>query len=354
MGYRKLKSGRWRVVARLWNSGKVLHKQSTIDGTRETAKALLEKLKDELRTGRPNSSLTLNAISTFQEILTLYIERRGGLSGPDVSRCETIRRDLGAIPINAFAERFDKYLKMMRVTPTAKTGRPPSNASINRIQEIVKAAFNLAVRLDAIPGNPITNVRFPKLAEKKRDRYLVEDERIRLFNSIREKAPYLEPFIRYSIMVPCRKSELTNLPREAYNAVTNTIYVPDSKAGIPIYKPVPGEMKSYFRNIPADCPFLFYRQESGGYRPLGDFKKAWRTCLKAAGIVNCRVHDLRHCAASDLTIAGNSERAIMDIAGWKTPMLSTYWHKNSLRSAQMIRFPGKCDSAVIVSAAGNG
>jgi hypothetical protein len=45
-------------------------------------------------------------------------------------------------------------------------------------------------------------------------------------------------------------------------------------------------------------------------------------------------------------IAGNSERAIMDIAGWKTPMLSTYYHKDSLRSAQTIRFPGKCEASV--------
>jgi hypothetical protein len=40
---------------------------------------------------------------------------------------------------------------------------------------------------------------------------------------------------------------------------------------------------------------------------------------------------------------GNSERAIMDIAGWKTPMLSTYWHKDSLRSAKTILFRGRCE-----------
>ena len=51
---------------------------------------------------------------------------------------------------------------------------------------------------------------------------------------------------------------------------------------------------------------------------------------------NIRVHDLRHVAASDLYAAGISEREIMDIAGWKTTMLSTYRHLDSLKSAQRI------------------
>jgi integrase len=136
------------------------------------------------------------------------------------------------------------------------------------------------------------------------------------------------------------------LRREAYNAFTNTIYVPESKAGIPIYKPVPEELKEYFQGVPAACPWLFYRQDKDGFHPLGDFRKAWHSCLKAAKLQNVRVHDLRHVAASDLCAAGNSERAIMDIAGWKTPMLSTYWHKNSLRSAQTIKFPGNCEASV--------
>ena len=158
-------------------------------------------------------------------------------------------------------------------------------------------------------------------------------------NAIEASAPYLLPFVRYSLLVPCRKSELVNLPREAYNAFTNTVYVPKSKAGIPIHKPVPDEMKKYFQGIPAGCPWLFYRQDGeGDFHPLGDPRKAFKSCLKAAGLENVRIHDLRHVAASDLCACGNSERAIMDIAGWKTPMLSTYWHKDSLKSAQTIQF----------------
>jgi integrase len=106
-------------------------------------------------------------------------------------------------------------------------------------------------------------------------------------------------------------------------------------------------MKDYFQGVPAGCPWLFYRQDrKGGFHPLGDCKKAFQACVKSAGLQNVRIHDLRHVAASDLCAVGNSERAIMDIAGWKTPMLSTYWHKDSLRSAQNIQFSRKCEASV--------
>jgi integrase len=98
-------------------------------------------------------------------------------------------------------------------------------------------------------------------------------------------------------------------------------------------------MRDYFRSIPPESPWLFYRQDkSGNYLQLGSLQKPWTFCVKKAGLSNIRIHDLRHCAASDLYAAGNAERVIMDIAGWKTPMLSTYRHKDSLKSAQVIRF----------------
>ena len=347
--------GRWRVIVRLRRNGRIYHRQDTITGTLEQARAKSAELKDSIRTGA-KCSLKLSTISTFKEAVDFYLERHEeGRSKPLFDR---LKNDLGGVLIADMGERFDKWILLMRASKRYKIGTPLKAGTINRYIAWTKAVLNFAVRHGLIEKNPVRHIE--KLEETPRDRYLVEDERARLFNAIRETAPYLEPFIRYSIMVPCRKGELVSLPGEAYNAITNTVYVPDSKAGIPIYKPVPDEMKSYFRNIPADCPYLFYRTIGGNkrkprieYRPLGDFKKAWRACLKKAKIVNCRIHDLRHCAASDLTVAGNSERVIMDIAGWKTPMLSTYWHKNSLRSAQMIRFPGQCDSAVIVSKAVN-
>ena len=187
--------------------------------------------------------------------------------------------------------------------------------------------------------NPISKTRFPKLKEKARDRYLTEDERMRLFNVARQHAPYIVPILQYAMLVPCRLSELVNLRRENYDTFTNTLFIPDSKAGIPIHKQIPEEMKEYFRSIPTGCPWIFYRKdENRQYHQLKVFRRTFRTCLRKAEIHNFKFHDTRHISASDLYAAGNSERAIMDIAGWKTPMLTTYRHKDSLQSAIGIHF----------------
>jgi len=73
--------------------------------------------------------------------------------------------------------------------------------------------------------------------------------------------------------------------------------------------------------MPSETPFLFYRQEKGAYLPLGDFKRAWKTCLRLAGIGDYHFHDTRAQAATDLIDNGTPERVVMQIAGWRTDML---------------------------------
>ncbi|HEX2955792.1 MAG TPA: site-specific integrase [Chitinispirillaceae bacterium] len=261
-----------------------------------------------------------------------------------------LNKELGTVILPDFAGVFDAFITAYRKTPTIhRKGR--SAASPNRFIEIAQAAFNYAVKAELLDKNPITKHRFPKGEEKPRDRYLSDVERIRLLSAIREHRPYLIPFIEYNLAVPCRKSELVQAKREHYNPFANTILIPDSKADIPINKPVPPSMKEYFRNIPLDCPYLFYRQDrEGKFHPLGDFKREWKFCLKQAGIVDTRIHDLRHISATELYSNGIPEREIMDIAGWKTPMLSTYRHKNSLKTAQKInRFFEECADTVQIA-----
>jgi integrase len=283
-------------------------------------------------------SLKLQALKDFGGLIDLFSEKRGPFCYSHEQKIVVLKEALGKIALGVFADTFEQYLKVLKNTsPRFRKGKR-SNHSINRDVEIVRAVFGLAVELEVIDRNPITKTRFPALEEKPRDRYLSQDERLRLLNAIQMHRPYLLPVIQYMLAVPCRKTELTTAKREQYSPFSQTIYIPDSKADIPIYKPVPSEMKRYFDSIPAECPWLFYRRDDAGYHPVGDYKNAWRFCLKKAELHNVRIHDLRHIAATDLYEAGNPERMIMDVAGWKTPMLSSYRHKDSFRSAQGIQF----------------
>ena len=67
-----------------------------------------------------------------------------------------------------------------------------------------------------------------------------------------------------------------------------------------------------------DCPYLFHRSS----RPIKDFRVSWATACKKVGLVGGREgiipHDLRRCAARNLSRAGVREQVAMRITGHKT------------------------------------
>jgi integrase len=343
MAIKKLGTNKWqvRVSVRDNKLGYPISKQITLTGTQAEAKLREADLIQELQA---QCSLTSYA-STFSDAVDLYVKKlhlQGKLSKQHKQMVDFVRRELGHIRIDVFAEQFSVYRKHLLTAPTIH-GKVRCSASINRYTSIVRAVFNHLQALEIIDKNPITAFKFPKLDERPRDRYLNQDERLRLINTIQEYRPHILPIIQYMLLVPCRVSELMTAKREQYNPFNGTIYIPDSKAGIPIHKPIPEEMQDYFKSIPSDCPYLFYWiDERGNYRQFLSLKKPWRFCLKIAGITNLRVHDLRHIAVTDLHAAGNPERVIAKIAGWTSPaMMNTYWHYDGQKVAKEVVFGSK-------------
>lgn len=70
-------------------------------------------------------------------------------------------------------------------------------------------------------------------------------------------------------------------------------------------------------------------------QPIGDFRKAWASACRAAGLQGRLVHDLRRTAARDFRRAAVSEGEIMRLCGWKTrDMFDRY---NTIDSADLSR-----------------
>jgi integrase len=307
-------------------------------GTQAQAEQRYLELRAKLRGDRAK-------VSTFGAVLETYKTSRGGeIPRSERSVFDTLMRDLGHIEIDSLEDKLRQYAVLIGRIPSKTTGLTLSNGSRNRQRAMASAALKLSIDLKDIPGpNPITDSVWPKLKEIPRDRRLTPEETARLMEVVRREAPHLEQIFWFALRVPCRKNELVKMRQPDLDLFNNAIrvYNGTTKNKTGVWKPIPDEMKAYFRSIPAACPFLFFRVVNGAYKSLGDFKTAWRRCLRLAGIVDFRFHDTRHISASNLVNAGMSERDVMKIAGWNTNMLGTYWGSSSQETLSRVKFlPG--------------
>ena len=328
----------FRIDAHVLRGGRETRRRELFTGTRAQAEERLLQLKKELRDG-VKAGCSLTAAETFGEVLKFYLDRHD--VGRSIPCFNKMIADLGKTPLPFLAERFDSYLQVLKASKGRWTGRPLRNATINRYIAWAKAALNFAMKHRVIKENPIAF--FDKMKEVPRDVVLSAIDRQRLLNVIEQEAPHLSAMVRYALQVPCRKSELIRMAVDDLDLFNKCIRVRngETKNGAGIWKPIPPDMEDYFKTLPAGCRYLFYRQDSSGFHGLGDFKNAWKRCLRIAGIADFRFHDTRHCAATALVDNGTPEQVVMSIAGWKTNLLRVYYNREPKKTLDLVQFAPK-------------
>jgi integrase len=338
---RNLDTNLWHLTVKVY-CPKEVKKRETFSGTKSEAHDRGFEILKELKNGSSVPPPTYNA-KTFGDILGIYKSKSRSFSVPHQSRFNQLLKALGDVPLSMFPERLEAYLKLRSETPS-RIKKGLSDASINRLTQLVMAAFNKAVEIEILDKNPISRARFPKYKETPRDVIISKKDLARLLDIIAIEASHLEAIVRYNFQVPCRKSELINMRMEDLDLINNAIRVRNGKtkndAGI--WKPIPPDMVGYFRSIPPGCPYLFYRFEKGVYKPLGDFKTAWKRCLRLAGLPDLHFHDGRHTSASNLVDNGTPDRVVMQVAGWRTDMLRIYYNRSGKQSFGLLKFSESC------------
>jgi integrase len=345
MGISRTQDGIYKVKARIRIRGKIVQKQCTLTGsTREAAKRAFEEMKAEIRAA-DNAGRSLK-LTTFGEALDFYCQRHD--TGKSKSLFDRMQNDLGTVDLRELADRFDGYLQLLKRSKAARTGETLSNGTINRYLAWAKASLNFAVLHGRIKENPLRGRRFSKLEETPRDRLLTTEEQARLLAVLEREAPHLLPAVNFARQIPCRTNEIVNMRREHLNLFKNTITVPGNytKNGEPCVKLIPPDMLEYFRTLPKETEYLFYRQEKSGYHPLGCFKRAWLRALEIADIKDFVFHSLRHCAVTSLRNAGTPDHVIHELAGWKNGdyMMKRYYGFREEKLFELVRFSGQCEN----------
>lgn len=332
MGIQPIKKDLFLIKARVKRNGLDLRKQERFHGTRPEAELRYMQFLKELRGEKPKAK-------TFGDLLTAYYAARGPLGDSYESVYKHVSADLAEVRIPELESKLIEYRALLKLSRSRKTGERLTGAALNRARTLINAVLNLAKATGKIERNPLTSELWPKVKEKPRERFLSPMEAQRLLNVIEVEAPHLSAITRFALQVPCRKGELVKMTRDDLDLFGNVIRVPDENAkdGMGSWKPIPPDMVAYFRSLPPETPFLFFRMTKRGPVALGDFKRAWARVKRLAGVRDFHFHDTRHISATDMIDAGTPERAVAKVAGWADLKMIRRYH-NPHRALSLIKF----------------
>ena len=193
----------------------------------------------------------------------------------------------------------------------------------NRTVEVLRAAFNLAIRWKWREDNPASGVR--RNIEEKRHRYLTKTEIAALAQALNEHSEQVSAnAIKLLMLTGARRGEVLGASWDMFD-LENGVWT----------KPSAHTKQRRLHRVPLSAPALRLLKEikagsAGPYvfpgvdgKPLTDIKRTWASVCAKAGLVtadaepkpNVRIHDLRHSFASILVSAGASLPLIGQMLG---------------------------------------
>ena len=213
-----------------------------------------------------------------------------------------------------------------------------SPATVNRSLACLKSIFNRAIVWGRFEGfNPVTRVRMCK--EKAiRLRYLEKEEIIRLITNCSDD---FRPIVILAVNTGMRRGEILNLKWADIDFKRDVIYLletkSDQKREVPINEVVKTTLIRVRKNPKSAYVFCYKNGDQ-----VKDIRKSFFTALKKSAIKDFRFHDLRHCAASHLVMAGIDLNTVREILGHKTiEMTLRYAHLSPNHKKRAVDILGK-------------
>lgn len=194
----------------------------------------------------------------------------------------------------------------------------------NRVLEILKKAFNLAIAWGLRPDNTNPCRHIQRFKEKKRERLLAADEFARLGNALdaaeqnQSELPSFIAMVRLLILTACRLGEIQNLEWAHVDLEAGCLRLPDSKTGAKIV-PLGQAAIDLLADLPRG-PFTKYVCPGlKPDKPLNGVHRPWYRIREVAELPDLRLHDLRHAWASLAASEGLSLPIIGAVLGHARP-----------------------------------
>jgi integrase len=220
-------------------------------------------------------------------------------------------------------------------------------ATVNYDHAVLKHVLGIAERRGLIVSNPAKKVKIPT-PQNERDHVLTPDEWKRLYDA---SPQHLKGILTVAYHTGMRIGEVLNLDWDRVNVGQGFIRLrpEDTKNGEPRVIPLTlipdgraffGEL-SKVRRLDTNRVFL-YRG-----RPMKRVHHAFYTACRRAGIAGLHIHDLRHCAATNLRRAGVDTVTAMKIVGHKSEKMHRRY--NSVNEHDLTTAAGKLNTYLITA-----
>lgn len=221
---------------------------------------------------------------------------------------------------------IDITLAQGRAYQMQRLNEGAANGTVNREMSVLGKMLSLAVESGRLSARP----KFKMLQENNARQGFLEHQN---FQAILAGLPVeIKPLIEFLYLSGWRLGEALNLQWRDVDTEARSVRVriENSKNSEPRVLPLTtrlwGIMEGQLAIRRLDCPHVFHRAG----RPIRDFRRSWITACIAAGLgkmeprggrmvyTGTLVHDLRRCAARNLSRAGVPESVAMKITGHKT------------------------------------
>lgn len=203
-----------------------------------------------------------------------------------------------------------------------------STGTTNRVLILLRFIFNLAKKW-GVPGageNPASGLK--TAPDVCRERFLSTEEAQRLLSALdRDENQVAAKAIKLLLLTGARRNEITKAKWEYVNWERKTLLVPISKTGRSRVITLSGAALQLLRSIerlPGN-PYIFPSGVTG--RPCPSLHFPWLRIRKTCGLLDLRLHDLRHSFASFLVNEGVSLYVVQGLLGHTQPrMTQRYAH----------------------------
>lgn len=293
----------------------------------EVYQEVVNQIKEKLSTPPPAPIK-----KTFNELEERYLNEHSKINKApksftrDQSSFKHLKAYFGEISLEEMTPARVSEYKAFRRAQKNKKGKLTKPATLSRELEVLRHAFNLAVReWEWVEHSPFEKVRIERV-HNQIERWITSEEEKRLQEA---SPPWLQEIVAFALNTGMRQDEILSLKWPQVDGTRRTVTVLYSKnkgkRTIPVNQTVLAILTAKF-GTNDETGYVFPAQ-SGKKMFARNLLRTYYIARKKAALEDVRFHDLRHTFATRLVQSGVDLYVVKELMGHKTiTMTMRYAH----------------------------